>query len=91
MVGLRMDGKVEQPHREFDNEQVRYEHRFAAFAAVATPPVVPYEQYLKMTALDGSSTLPSSRECYLQASRCFSQARILLEALGEQVREQRGP
>ncbi|XP_022671028.1 N-alpha-acetyltransferase 35, NatC auxiliary subunit-like isoform X2 [Varroa destructor] len=59
MLGLRMDGKLQQPHQEFDTERTRFEHRFAAFRAVATPPVVSYEQYRDLNDL---SRLAGQRE-----------------------------
>ena len=40
MVALDMDGKVRKPQFELDSEQVRYEHRFAPFNSVVTPPPV---------------------------------------------------
>ncbi|OQR76283.1 N-alpha-acetyltransferase 35 [Tropilaelaps mercedesae] len=59
MLGLRTDGKLQQPHREFDTERTRFEHRFAAFRTVTTPPVVNYEQYRDLTDL---TRLGSQRE-----------------------------
>lgn len=40
-----MDGKVRKPQFELDSEQVRYEHRFAPFNSVVTPPPVHYIQF----------------------------------------------
>lgn len=40
-----MDGKVRKPKFELDSEQVRYEHRFAPFNSVMTPPPVHYLQF----------------------------------------------
>ena len=61
LVGLRSEGKTVVPNPQFDNEPVRYEHRygifwygninlqycprFGAFAALLTPPLMPYSQY----------------------------------------------
>ena len=45
MVALDMDGKVRKPSFELDSEQVRYEHRFAPFNSVVTPPPVHYIQF----------------------------------------------
>lgn len=45
MVALDMDGKVRKPLFELDSEQVRYEHRFAPFNSVVTPPPVHYIQF----------------------------------------------
>jgi len=40
-----MDGKLKTPECVFDNEGTRYEHRFAPFISVATPPFIPYKQF----------------------------------------------
>lgn len=45
MIALDMDGKVRKPQFELDSEQVRYEHRFAPFNSVVTPPPVHYVQF----------------------------------------------
>lgn len=45
MVALDMDGKVRRPQFELDSEQVCYEHRFAPFNSVVTPPPVHYIQF----------------------------------------------
>lgn len=45
IVALDMDGKVRRPQFELDSEQVRYEHRFAPFNSVVTPPPVHYIQF----------------------------------------------
>lgn len=50
MVAFDMDGKVRKPKFELDSEQVRYEHRFAPFNSVMTPPPVHYLQF-KVTLL----------------------------------------
>ena len=45
MVALKKGQKILTPNPQFDNEQVRYEHRFGAFACLLTPPLMPYSQY----------------------------------------------
>ena len=45
MVALKKEQKILTPNPQFDNEQVRYEHRFGAFACLLTPPLMPYSQY----------------------------------------------
>ena len=37
VMGFRLDGKIHQPNSEFDNERVRFEHRFGAFGTILTP------------------------------------------------------
>lgn len=55
MVALDMDGKVRKPQFELDSEQVRYEHRFAPFNSVVTPPPVHYIQF-KVLSLCGPNS-----------------------------------
>ena len=45
VIGLMHSKKLKHPNFEFDSEEVRYTHRFAPFACVSTPPMVPYSQY----------------------------------------------
>jgi len=45
IVGLTMDGKLQQPKFDFDSEEVRYNHRFAPFGNLATPPPVQYAHF----------------------------------------------
>ena len=42
VVGLKKDDKISVPASKFDNESVRYEHRFAPFNNLLTPPSMPY-------------------------------------------------
>lgn len=55
MVALDMDGKVRRPQFELDSEQVRYEHRFAPFNSVVTPPPVHYIQFKVLKETSGHS------------------------------------
>ena len=77
-MGLQLDGKIEKPHAEFDNERVRYEHRFSPFNSVCTPPMVHYDQFLKMTQAQSEVT---PKDFFLEASRFFGQAKTLFESL----------
>ena len=45
IVGFTMDGKMHHPQFDFDSEEVRYNHRFAPFGNLITPPPVTYAQY----------------------------------------------
>jgi hypothetical protein len=83
VVGFSIHGKLRKPGFQFDNEQVRYEHRFAAFGSVLTPPPVQYVQFKEMSDMHRcgfiSFTLPT--DLYSAAAKDFSQARVLLEGL----------
>ncbi|XP_063228469.1 N-alpha-acetyltransferase 35, NatC auxiliary subunit [Bacillus rossius redtenbacheri] len=81
MVGFRLDGKIKLPHPEFDNEQVRYEHRFAPFASLLTPPPVQYAEFCDMTSLLRYDQAPSSNNLYMAGCQNFHKARTLLESI----------
>lgn len=49
-IGLKMDGKLPLPKFDFDCEEVRYNHRFAPFGSVSTPPPMHYMQFKVTTA-----------------------------------------
>ena len=42
MVGLKEERKIVIPDPCFDNEAVRFDHRFGPFANLLTPPLMPY-------------------------------------------------
>lgn len=44
-MGLELDGKLQKPKFDFDSEEVRYNHRFAPFNNVGTPPPVQYSYF----------------------------------------------
>ncbi|CAG0878928.1 unnamed protein product [Darwinula stevensoni] len=79
VVALGKDKKIREPCPEFNNEQVRYEHRFAAFGAVLTPPQVPYSQFRQMTE---SHHVLDPIVLYTDSNKHFFQAKALLEHLG---------
>ncbi|XP_034090783.1 N-alpha-acetyltransferase 35, NatC auxiliary subunit isoform X3 [Gymnodraco acuticeps] len=79
MVALDMDGKVQKPQFELDSEQVRYEHRFAPFNSVVTPPPVHYIQFKEMSDLKKYNPPPGSTDLYMAASKHFQQAKLILE------------
>lgn len=65
MVAFDMDGKVRKPKFELDSEQVRYEHRFAPFNSVMTPPPVHYLQFkVSLLGGEGGSTASPSAGCH---------------------------
>uniref|UniRef100_A0A8B9Q5I6 N-alpha-acetyltransferase 35, NatC auxiliary subunit n=1 Tax=Apteryx owenii TaxID=8824 RepID=A0A8B9Q5I6_APTOW len=79
MIAFDMDGKVRKPKFELDSEQVRYEHRFAPFNSVITPPPVHYLQFKEMSDLNKYSPPPQSSDLYMAASKHFQQAKMILE------------
>ncbi|XP_054724414.1 N-alpha-acetyltransferase 35, NatC auxiliary subunit-like [Uloborus diversus] len=81
--GFSLDGKLRRPCVEFDNERVRYEHRFAPFNAVLTPPPVPYSQYKEMTNLMQYGADVTPEDLYLESCKCFHHARTSLETIAD--------
>ena len=51
LVAAKQENKILTPSPQFDNEQVRYEHRFGTFATLLTPPLMPYSQFKVRTRL----------------------------------------
>lgn len=78
MLGFRLDGKMPLPHPEFDCERVRYEHRFAPFSCMLTPPPVQYAEFYDMTL---SLQHSHSQGLYMHGCKHFHQARSLLESI----------
>ncbi|GLH12633.1 N-alpha-acetyltransferase 35, NatC auxiliary subunit homolog [Gryllus bimaculatus] len=80
-------GLYKLPHPEFDNEQVRYEHRFAPFASLLTPPPMQYAEFRDMTSLVRYDQPPNSTALYLQGCQHFHKARTLLENINSPDQE----
>ncbi|XP_050072834.1 N-alpha-acetyltransferase 35, NatC auxiliary subunit [Anopheles maculipalpis] len=76
LAGFIKEGRIPEPLPMFDNEQVRFEHRFAPFANLTTPPPMPYSEFknMKMIMLQSPAT-----ELYAAAAKHFHEARKLLE------------
>lgn len=78
MAGFTKDDRIPQPLSIFDNERVRFDHRFAPFFGLTTPPPVSYNQFREYR----SYTLNrSSMNLYLDASNYFHRARSILEVI----------
>ncbi|XP_060805170.1 N-alpha-acetyltransferase 35, NatC auxiliary subunit isoform X1 [Amyelois transitella] len=77
LVAFKLQGKIRQPQSEFDNEAVRYKHRFGALS-VMTPPQVQYHEFCELTQ-------PLQYEnpviLYLGGCKHFQQARSFLETI----------
>jgi len=85
MVAARQEGKIMVPSPQFDNELVRYEHRFGAFASLLTPPLMPYSQYKEVLEHTEKATI---KTLYTAASRDFGQARQILETVLSSVSDE---
>lgn len=78
IIGFQLEDKIRMPYHEFDNEKVRYEHRFSAFNVSMTPPFVQYSEFY-----DTSTRLKEAGVdfLYFSASKLYHQARTLLESI----------
>ncbi|ELT98724.1 hypothetical protein CAPTEDRAFT_112621 [Capitella teleta] len=81
VTGLMLSGKLQQPQFEYDSEEVRYNHRFAPFGCLVTPPPVQYPQFKEMTDLSLYNPPLQPEDLYSTAAKCFQQARIHYEGL----------
>ncbi len=77
LVGLRKEAKILVPESCFDNEAVRYEHRFAPFNNLLTPPSMPYSQYADIYNHTADTKLV---DLYGSAARDFGRARQIFES-----------
>ncbi|XP_071481155.1 N-alpha-acetyltransferase 35, NatC auxiliary subunit-like [Diadema antillarum] len=84
VVGFRLDGKIQQPNSEFDNERVRFEHRFGAFTNILTPPLVQYDQFCEITNPRKGDNVPSPVALYGTSSELFAHAAELFDKVSNQ-------
>lgn len=87
VIGLKMDGKLALPKYDFDCEEVRYNHRFAPFGSVATPPPMQYIQFKEMTDICHYNPPLEPSDLYAGASKCFQQAKLHLEQITNPTNE----
>ncbi|XP_044754766.1 N-alpha-acetyltransferase 35, NatC auxiliary subunit [Coccinella septempunctata] len=85
LLAFRFEGKLQVPNPQFDCEQVRYEHRFAPFQNLLTPPPVQYAEFREMTSLQNFQHQPvDSTYLYIGGCKHFHQARQLLETIPQE-------
>lgn len=78
MCALTKDGRIRQPMPKFDNEEIRFNRRFAPFANLTSPPPVSYEEFKNIREHMMS---PPSSEIYGLAAKHFDLARNALESV----------
>ncbi|XP_014255927.1 N-alpha-acetyltransferase 35, NatC auxiliary subunit [Cimex lectularius] len=79
LVAMKKEGKIPYPHPEFDNERVRYEHRFAPFINILiTPPPVQYREFKEINSRQEETDV---LKLYTQGYRAFHEAKTLLETV----------
>ncbi len=64
LAAMKKEQKVVLPNPTLDNESVRYEHRFAPFANLLTPPLMPYGCVQRI----GTKYLKEYCKCFLPFS-----------------------
>jgi len=77
--GFNKDGKIKHPEPFFDNEKIRFDHRFAAFRHIDTHQPASYVDYRNMT--DYGDDLSTSKDLYTQAVKHFERAMDALQYL----------
>ncbi|XP_055627653.1 N-alpha-acetyltransferase 35, NatC auxiliary subunit isoform X2 [Toxorhynchites rutilus septentrionalis] len=75
--GFIAEERIPEPLPMFDNEKVRFEHRFAPFATLVTPPPMAYSDFKLMKTYLLKSP---PEELYASAAKHFHEARVLLES-----------
>jgi N-alpha-acetyltransferase 35, NatC auxiliary subunit len=78
LAGFLKAERIPQPLPEFDHEQIRYEHRFAPFAELATPPPISYRDFCSQKE---ALLMASQEDLFLSAAKHFQQARAILELI----------
>lgn len=78
MGAFTKDERIRQPMPKFDNEEIRFNRRFAPFATLTSPPQVSYAEFKKIRT---HMMRPPSSEIYSYAAKHFDQARNILESL----------
>lgn len=87
LIGLTMDGKIQQPKYDFDSEEFRYNHRFSQFICLTTPPPLPYAQYKDSTDVSRYEPALSSANLYSASAKSFQQSRLHLENIASPTDE----
>lgn len=78
IAAFTKDGRIRQPKSKFDNEEIRFNRRFAPFANLNSPPPMPYIEFAKIRS---SQFRAPSAELFLSAANHFHQARNILESV----------
>lgn len=78
MGALTKDGRIRLPMSKFDNEEIRYNRRFAPFVPLTSPPPVSYAEF---KSIRDHMMYNSVEELYSFAAKHFDQARNVLESI----------
>lgn len=81
MKAFKVEDKIKEPHEEFNNEELRYNHRFNVFQTFNTPPMCQYIQFKeKDYQFTNALTLD---KIYMNAQQHFEKAKTYYEDLNE--------
>jgi len=89
LIGFKIGGKFQSPDFHLDNEQIRYEHRFAPFHCVSTPSYLSYRQFRMMTDTSHCITPPQAEDLFVLAAKHFAAAKTFCENMPESVEMQK--
>lgn len=78
LAGFLKEERIPQPLPMFNNERVRYEHRFLPFADLTTPPPMPYYEFKRM---EHQLLKAHAADLFAAAAKHFHQARTILETI----------
>ncbi|KAL5288863.1 NAA35 family protein [Megaselia abdita] len=70
------EDKIRQPLQIFDSEYIRFNHRFAPFATLTSPPPIPYHEFDMMRK---HLLRSNANDLYISAATHFHEARLNLE------------
>ena len=85
IVELNQNGLLSRPESWFDNEKVRFEHRFQPFRSLQAPPPISYDEFLDMSSTTLEKPLKTNKTNYLlESMKHFCHARSHFESLIEQ-------
>jgi len=76
-VALKSKGKLAAPVEDFDDESVRYDHRFSPFGNLISPPLMPYAQFAEVR--EHTLRARSPAELFSSAAADFARSRQFFE------------
>ncbi|KAL1920870.1 uncharacterized protein VTP21DRAFT_11505 [Calcarisporiella thermophila] len=81
IISLDQAGKLRRPSPDFDDESIRFLHRFRMFSMLSSPPPLSYQDYRKLIELDGADTKVLPEGILKSADHDFKDARAVLDNL----------
>lgn len=87
LFGLRYDNIMKLPCNEFSLEPTRFEHRFAPFRSLVTPPPAFYKEFSDSTHVLYTIGDMDTKNLYRCAAEHFLQARLALENISSTEKE----